>query len=392
MEINLVHLITDLDVGGAETTLYRLLRQVDRRRFTPSVVSLMDRGTLGDRIEALGVQVHTVGMRRPILAPFKLPRLWRILRTLRPDLLHCWMYHANLLGAFMAPAVGVKTVVWGLHHSSLDPQLDKRTTILVAKAGAWLSRRVDGIVSCSKTGLAFHRSLGYQPERMRFIPNGFDVERFHPDPRARAEVRQELGLTQDSVLIGLAARFHPYKDHGNFFLAARRLLDDLGPKPLQERIRFVLCGKNVVDDNPEIMEYVRRLGLSDRVHLLGERSDVHRIMAALDIVTSSSKTEAFPNAVGEAMACGVPCVVTDVGDSADIVEGTGVVVPPRDPQGLANGWRRLLELEPEQLLKLGAAARRRIEENYSLASVVRAYENLYEELLVEKANKYEKRD
>jgi len=211
---------------------------------------------------------------------------------------------------------------------------------------------------------------------MIVIPNGFDLERFRPDPETRLALRQELGLERDSLLIGLAARFDPVKGYRDFIEAA-----SLFRKSSDLDVHFVLCGKNVEWSNRELSSWIEKAGLEERFHLLGPREDMPRFFAALDLSASSSTSEAFPLAIGEAMASGIPCAVTNAGDSALIVGDTGRVVPAGDPQAMANAWRGLLELPPEQRVQRGLAARARIAERYELGHIVARYSELYREIL-----------
>jgi glycosyltransferase involved in cell wall biosynthesis len=228
------------------------------------------------------------------------------------------------------------------------------------------------VVVNSATGQAFHTQIGYHPREWVLIPNGIDDQQFRPDAVARRSVRQELGLEPEALLIGLIARFDPMKDHTTFLQAARLLLDS------HPQTHFLLCGAEVTPENLQLSCQIETGHLQERVHLLGLRRDITRITAALDVATlSSSFGEGFSNVVGEAMACEVPCVVTDVGDSAQVVGDTGIVVPPKDPQALADGWRKLIEMGVEGRQRLGRAAREWIQQEYSLESVVTQYENLY---------------
>ena len=217
------------------------------------------------------------------------------------------------------------------------------------------------------------------------IPNGFDLERFKPDTDARASVRSELAVEPDTLLVGLIARYDPYKDHENFFRAARGVVERL-PK-----VRFVLCGDGVTPQNDAIMDLVRKAGLANSCLLLGRRPDVPRILSALDISCLSSLAEGFPNVVGEAMACGVPCVVTDVGDAREILGPTGLIVAPRDSEALSRALIDLLSMPAEQRRGLGRQARERIELRFSLPRIVSRYEALYDEITAS-AGLHEHRD
>jgi glycosyltransferase involved in cell wall biosynthesis len=285
------------------------------------------------------------------------------------------MYHANLVGGLAARLAGSLPVVWGIHHNSVDPRFNRRRTLCVVRLGARLSSLLpERIVCCSASSQKLHAALGYAPDRLEFIPNGFNLHEFKPDSVAKASIRTELGIPQDAFVIGMAARQHPLKDLPTFFSAAARIA------PRLPSAHLVLCGSGLGPDNKALRSALQGIGIAERCHLLGIRHDVARVLASLDIATSSSISEAFPLAVGEAMACGVPCVVTDAGDSALLVGDTGRVVPARDSEALATAWAELASSAIERQ-RLGAAARSRVESVFSLSSTVRRYQDLYERIV-----------
>ena len=355
--------------------LCSLLERTDRERFESMVVALVDVLPLAERVEALGIPVRVIGMRRGVPDPRGVVRLARLLHRERPQVVQTWMDHSNLIGGVAARLAARAPVIWGVHHTNYIPQLTKRTTLMTVSACARLSRRLPTrIVCCSESARAVYARQGFAAERLTVIPNGFDTDVFRPDPAARLDVRRELGLAPDATLIGLVARYDPFKDHANFLRAAAALKGRLPD------VHFLLCGDRVDPGNETLASMVAALGLRGRCHLLGQRRDVPRLQAGLDLATSSSVSEAFPLAIGEAMASGVPCVATDVGDSAAIIGESGRIVPPRDPQALAAACRELLELSPEARARMGQSGRLRIQERYELASIARRYEDLYETL------------
>lgn len=376
----IVLVITGLSTGGAETMLLKLLQNLDRRRFAATVISLTNKGEIGPRIEALGVQVHAIGMKPGIPSPAGFMYLTRLLRELRPDVVHTWMYHADLLGGLAARLAGIRAVAWGIRHSNLLPEHNKRSTLCVmktcARVSGWLPHR---ILTCSERARAAHTAAGYRAGKFLVIPNGFDLGSFAPDTTARAALRGELGLPLDTPLVGLIARDDPQKNHSGFVEAAVAVNQAL---PLAH---FVLAGTGIDHANRQLAHAIERAGLQDRFCLLGRRGDIPRLMAALDVLASSSHGEAFPNVLGEAMACGVPCVVTDVGDSAEIVGDTGRVVAAGDMAGLARHLVELLRLPVEQRQALGLRARDRIRTQYEIGDVARRYEACYLQLLSEGA-------
>lgn len=354
--------------------LLKLLEQRDSM-VTPHVISLTTLGELGPRIQALGIPVEALGMRPGMPSPLAFFQLVRRLKTLKPDVVHTWMYHADLVGGLAARLAGVPAVGWSIRHSNLSPDANKRSTLEVVRLCSVLSRWVpDRILCCSEVARQVHVNYGYSADKMVVVPNGFDLSRFRQDTFARDDVRQELGLHPDVPLVGLIGRFDPQKNHAGF-LEAAGLLNKKMPK-----VHLLLAGKGIDENNDELMQAVRKSGVNGVVHLLGLRSDIPRLMAALDVLASSSIGEAFPNVLGEAMACGVPCAVTDVGDSAYIVGDTGRVVPPADATKLAAAMENLLILSSEERKTLGERARARVAEHFEIGNVVKQYELFYVEL------------
>ncbi len=373
--IKVTHIIADLSPGGAETTLYRVLSRMDAARFQNEVISLTSLGSIAQRIRAVGVPVRALGIKRGIPNPFLFVRLVQWIRKSKPQIVQTWMYHADLIGGLAARLAGEGRLVWNIRQANLDPNWNKPLTIWTAKACARMSPWLPGcVVSCSQAALLLHAKLGYAANNMEVIPNGFDLEEFRPDPGARLSFRRELGLPQDALVIGMAARFHAVKDHRNFIQAAARL------QAMIPEVHFVLCGLSVDCENTELSKWVAAAGLDAHCHLLGLRQDLPRLFAAMDIFTSPSLSEAFPSVVGEAMACGTPCVVTNVGDSASIVGETGKVVPPGNPDALTEAWRELIEAGPSARRLLGMTARLRVKQLFSLPTVVERYQAIYTQL------------
>ena len=220
-----------------------------------------------------------------------------------------------------------------------------------------------------------HISLGYQAENSIVIQNGFDTEVFLPDAEARKSVRLELGLPEDAILVGMIARYHPMKDHANFLNAAGKIVKK------RDDIYYLLAGRDVDSENKELRRLIDVNGLKNNVFLIGDRRDTPRITASLSIAVLSSWTESFPNVVGEAMSCAVPCVVTDVGDISLLVGDTGMIVPPRNPERLAHAIEELVTMGPEELNRLGKRSRDKIIKEFSLGKMVKKYQKLYSDIL-----------
>ncbi|RAL21119.1 hypothetical protein DL240_13375 [Lujinxingia litoralis] len=365
--VKVCHIITGLGTGGAETMLTKLIEGGDRRRFPTTVVSLMGRGTMAERVEAAGASVETLNLSRGRPTPAALFRLRRLVARHNPDVIHAWMYHANL--GVMA-GLG-RPFAWNVRHCIYDLGEESRGTRAVIRLGALLSPQADAIVYNSRLSRTQHRALGYSARRDEVIPNGFDTRTFRPCPEAYREVRRELGLPTATPLVGMVGRLHPIKDHPNLLGAMRRVAAE------HPQARLVLVGRGLSADNAEFLGQARALGLEERVILLGERRDIPRITAAFDVAVLSSRSEGFPNVVGEAMACGVPVAVTDVGDAAWLLGGAGRVVAPRDEMQLARAMSELLAMDEGARRALGQKGRRRVVEHFSLGAIVARYHALY---------------
>lgn len=364
-----LHIITGLSDGGAEAVLYRLCAQDAGGRH--SVISLTDAGKYGPLLEeALEVPVICLDMPRGRVTLSGLQRLWSALRTGKPDVVQTWMYHADLLGGVAARLAGRRNVVWGIHNTTLEPGKSRRSTMAVARVCAWLSGVVPRrIVCCAERSVTVHADLGYDRRRMRVVPNGYDLTVFRPDATAGAAVRRELGVDDNEALVGFVARHDPQKDHDTLLLALKALADR-GLRP-----SCLLVGSGLDAANAPLVRRIDDLGLSGQVRLLGRRNDIPAVMNALDLhLMSSAFGEAFPNVLAEAMACGTPCVSTDVGDAAAIVGDTGWIVPPRDPAALAQAVALALqERGAPSWARRRAAARERVETRFSIARMVDSY-------------------
>jgi glycosyltransferase involved in cell wall biosynthesis len=372
--MRILHVITDLTTGGAQMMLLRLL-SVGNREWESAVVSLKDEGTVGRQILSLGIPVHGLGMHRVGPSPFRAVSLVHLARSFRPQLIQGWMYHGDLVASFAAIiSQGRVPVLWNIRQTLYNLSTERRLTAAVIRIGGLISQHPAAIIYNSVTSATQHEALGYRAAKRVIIPNGFDCRVFRPDDEARRQVRAELGLENNSVLIGLIARYHPMKDHAGFMCSAA-LVARTHPN-----VHFLLAGSGVTLEDPVLRNLIAQQGLGACTHLLGERSDTPRLISALDIACSNSAWgEGFSNAIGEAMACGVPCVVTDVGDSARIVANTGLSVPPRDLQAMAQAIGELIDAGAPQRTQMGKAARKRIEMEFSLPAVVRRYEELYRE-------------
>ncbi len=371
--IRILHIITGLETGGAETMLCKVVETLSRSSFEHHVVSLRDEGTLGARLRAGGVAITSLGMPRGFPTWGAIRRLLRTAGDWRPDVIQGWMYHGNL--AALATARSGRPVVWNVRQSLPSMQHERPLTRATIRLGARLSALPHTILYNSSAGARDHERIGYRSDRTCVIPNGFDVERFRPDPGARGRLLERLGLSGEIRLIGMVARFHPLKDHETLLRAAVHLVTE------RRDVHLVLAGRGMDASNPLLQSGQLDPVLQGRVHALGDCAEVEDLTAGLDIATLSSRAEGFPNVLGEAMACAVPCVATDVGDVADILGGVGVVVPPEDPLALSRAWSGILGESDAARKARSQAARHRIETHFSMRAVAARYEDLYRNLV-----------
>lgn len=351
-------IITALGTGGAEMMLTQLITHLDRTRFAPEVISLMAGGKHEDALRSAGIPVHTLNLEagRPSLRA--LWRLRSLVKQIKPDTLVGWMYHGNL-AATLASWIGVRVpVIWNVRQSLYSLALEKRGSAMVIKLLARLGFNPRAVLYNSQISAHQHEAIGYPADKTILVPNGFDCDRFAPDAAARVSVRAELGLAPDALLVGRFGRHSAMKDYPTFIAAAELVAKQM------PNVHFTIAGTGT--------EEIRG---QPSLHVLGERLDLPRLTAALDVACSSSAFgEGFPNVVAEAMSCGVPCVVTDVGDSAWLLRDAGTVVAANDAPALADGLLSILR--SDQRAEIGRKGRQRIVDDFALPSVVRQFESL----------------
>jgi glycosyltransferase involved in cell wall biosynthesis len=372
--LRILHVVTDLRRGGAETMLARLVAAMRGGAVEQSVVSLCGDGPVAESLCRSGAKVTSVDLRSP-LAAAELARLAFAIRRAEPDVVHCWMYHANLIGGLVARATTRAPVVWGLRSGSPAVGVVGARTARIARAAARLSRRLPAAIVCPSEATAdAHAEDGYARERIAVIPNGFDTVLFRPAAAVRAAARAALGVGRDEAVVGIVANVTPVKDHESFVAAAALLGRDL------PAARFLLCGDGASPANRELSRWIAATGIAGRFLLLGQREGVHDLLPALDLFTLCSRREAFPNALGEAMACALPCVATAVGGVPELAGRAARLVPASDPRALADAWRDVLLGTAEQRAALGRAARRRIVDLFSIEVAAARHAELYAEL------------
>ncbi len=373
--MKVLHIIVGLNVGGAESMLKRLIESDPATIPNTIVVSLTTLGEIGEFLRSQGVRVHTMGMSSALDSPITLWRLIRLIRQYQPEIVQTWMYHADLLGGLAAHLAGYKNVVWNVRRTSLSSR-NSAQTVLVMKVCALLSRWVPKKIICvAEAARQSHVAIGYDASRMVVIPNGFDFSHFTATMEQRVALRRVCYFSEGDIVVGCVGRFHPDKGQDNFVKVTAIVARS------HSEVKFLLVGQGCDVNNAKLIGWLNKYGLQDRFVLLGKRSDVPVCLAAMDVFCMPSCTEGFPNGLGEAMAMGLPCVATNVGDTAILAGDTAVLVPARDEQALAQEILRVLALSDEQRYQMGQLAKVRVMNEFTIDKACARFNTVYQEVL-----------
>jgi glycosyltransferase involved in cell wall biosynthesis len=370
--MKILHVITSLSTGGAERMLVKIINET-LSQSNHRVVSLGEIGTQGLLLKELGIPVYNLKITNFIKFLISIRTLFFIIKKEKPDIIQGWMYHGNLAASLAGwLRNGNFPVVYNIRHSLYDINKEKKATQWVIRLNSWLSRKTSGVIYNSRISGKQHEAFGFCSNKSIIIPNGFDIKEYKFNKEDRNEIRQEFNIGNDVLLFAQVGRNHPMKDHANFIKASANFLKKY------KNAHFILVGKNI-DSDFELNQIINKLGIGDKMTLCGERNDIKKVWNAVDYaVLSSSWGEAFPNVLGEAMLCEVPCIATDVGDSKYIIGETGRIVNPNNSDELAEAMLNYAKLSQKERYKLGIKARQRIINIFSLESVAKKYLDLYQ--------------
>lgn len=336
--LEILFLIRRLDLGGTERQMIVLARGLAAAGHRVGVITLYPGGALEDELGGSGVRLMSLDKRSRWNLAAPLARLGRLVRREKPMVLYSFLPAANVLALLPRPLVPGLKVIWGLRGSFSGAAGYDRMRGLSFALERWLSRCPDLIIANSERGRGIALNQGYPAGRMVVVPNGIDTARFGPDPEARRRQRAAWGLDDGHRVIGMVARLDPVKDHETFLAAAQIAASE------RQDLRFVVVGAAIPERQAVFDARAAELGLGARVISEAARLDIEAVYNGFDLATlTSSHGEGFPNVLAEAMACGVPCVSTEVGDAALILGDLGLVVRPRDAQALAQAWLSLLD-------------------------------------------------
>jgi glycosyltransferase involved in cell wall biosynthesis len=359
----------ELEPGGAEHQLYVLTRGLVERGHQVVVLVLRGGGRLEGRFRAAGVPLRIVGSSRwwPLALVFRLPQL---LWSFRPEIVHGYLPRANCVAVASRLLRPGSRAVMGVRSVNPERQWDSRGVRALYAVEAWCSRFASAAISNSGEARAEVIRRGFPGERVHVVPNGIDTDRFTFDPARRKKLRAGWRVEEGTLVVGRIAGLRRIKDYPAFLQAAALVA---GRRP---DIEFVCAGDGAPETTQALHRLATSLELDRRLRWIGHHPDPAGVMSALDVLVSSSRSESFPNVVAEAMACGVPCVVTAVGESAAIVGDTGITVPAGDPEAMADAILELLDRVAHEGAELRRRTRQRILDNFSVHSMVEFTEGL----------------
>lgn len=376
-KIRIAHIITDLTSSGSSSMLYKLMAHTDRSRFDPVIIALDSEGEFIDKIIAHAIPVYTFNMSRNPSSSWHVLRLARLLRKLEPDILQGWMYQGNLAASLASKLLAKRPVLlWNVRQTVYNLQQEPRSTRWAIGFSQRLMNMPDRILYNSWLSENQHAALGFDEQKSQIVANGFDLQLFAPNTYSRELMRTKLAIPQDAIVIGMVAHYCPSKNHALFMEAAHLL------GMHNRNVHFILAGEQVSTDNPEIAALLKRFPtLQGKLHLLGKRQDIPALMNALDMFTlTATRGDGFPNAVGEAMACGVPCIATDIGDTALLINKTGQTLQEATPSSLAFAWQEWINAGEIWRKEQGRQARKRIQKHYAIQNIASQYQDIYQSL------------
>ena len=374
--MKIVHVITGLKNGGAENILYKICQHDQLNNHI--VISITSGGKYFLLLKKIGIKVYCMNMKFYSILNFFY--LIKLLYILKPDIVQTWLVHGDFIGSIAARIAGIKNIVWTILYSKLDTNLEKIRTIIIIKILAKLSYIIPKlIIVVSKDSQKNCQNLKYHKKKLHLVSSGFDLSLFKISKYQKLFFKKKIKIKKQTPLIGLVARYHPIKDHENLFNALSII------KSKDKKFCCVLVGPNTNRKNKVLLNKVKRFQLGNSVKLLGPTNNIPQVMNGLDVNILCSKSEGFPSVIAEAMACGTPCIVTNVGDSALIVGKTGWIVPPNDSVKLANAIEKALsEMDKNNWKKRSNQARLRIKKNFGINKMIKSYNLIWSKVYIPK--------
>ena len=363
--MRICHVINSLNRGGAETMLVKLLAESKLHNVNSMVIVILSDGNLEPIVRDMGIRVISLGANKSkfkIISQYLMVR--KIIKIFAPNIMYGWLYHGNLAALILRNKI---PLIWNIRHSLTDLKNEKYLTRFIIRLGGVLSRYVSAILYNSQAALVQHKNISYKCNLSEVIHNGFETQRFLPNPILRQKTRNNLGIGPKIKVFGMVGRYHPVKDHNTFLQAAGcAIMED-------KNLAFILIGKGINKQNTILMDAIKKYYLECHIHLIDEVSSIEQILPAFDCAVLTSLSEGLPNVIGEAMSCGVPCIATDVGDTAILVADTGIIIKPNQPEQLSKNILKYAALSHEERSNKELNARARIVNHYTIEKVTQKY-------------------
>lgn len=367
--MKILHIISGLGNGGAENTLYKICKNDINNNHV--VISITNRGKYYYLLRKLGVKVYCFNFK--FYSFYKFLNLIKLIKFTKPDILQTWLITGDFLGGIAGKLAGVENIIWNIHFSKLKSDTTKIRNIMIIKLLSKLSYIIPkSIIVVSKDGIKNCKRLGYCKKKLIFIPNGYELSVFKNIKRYQLLFKKKFKIKKNTPIIGSVSRYDPIKDHTTLLNALSILRVN--------HVNFfcVLAGMNLNNNNMILTNQLRELNLYNNVRLLGSKKNIPKFMNGIDLHVLSSKSEAFPNVIVEAMACETPCIATNVGDCSFIIGKTGWIVPPQNPNDLAKAINNAIKkIGSKKWKKRKSQARLRIKQNFDISKMINSFNNLW---------------
>lgn len=374
--MRVLHIIIDLDVGGAELMLERLLHADSSSARQHRIISIKSCGSVGRRMQSAGFEIETLGADTMWQVPAAVISLRKKIRDYQPDVIQTWMYHSDLIGGLTALLAGYRCIVWGVRTNASPRSAFGLKARLLQRVCAILAHHVPKkIIVVSRAARSSHAAIGYPDERMEVIGNGVVIPSDEDLVSGRSSLRATWGFGENDQVVGMMARFDKQKGHKLFLKAVSAIASEF------PNAKFVMIGRNCDTTNLELQRWIDECGMRQKILLLGERRDPFDCLAAMDIFCLPSIVEGFPNVLAEAMASGVACVASDVGAVSELLAGRGAIVPPGSELALQEAISEYLSIPSSELKEIGRVGRRHMQDNFAMTAVVGDYVRVYHSVL-----------